>query len=59
MANAGTISPEDENLYLVSDSIEETVAYIKEKSIRAFGLKYMEPRKPFRGFFEKGLKKIF
>lgn len=59
MAIEGTISINDENLYLVSDSIEQTVAYIKERSIRAFGLKYMEPRKPFRGFFEKGLKKIF
>ena len=59
MAKEGTISMNDENLYLVSDSIEQTVAYIKERSIRAFGLKYMEPRKPFRGFFEKGLKRIF
>ncbi len=59
MADEGTISINDESLYLVSESIEETVAYIKERSIRAFGLKYMEPRKPFRGFFEKGLKKIF
>ncbi len=59
MAKDGTISINDENLYLVSDSIEQTVAYIKERSIRAFGLKYMEPRKPFRGFFEKGLKRIF
>ena len=59
MAKEGTISINDESLYLVSESIEQTVAYIKEKSIRAFGLKYMEPRKPFRGFFEKGLEKIF
>ncbi len=59
MFENGTISRVDENLYLVSDSIEETVAYIKEKSIMAFGLKYMEPKKPFRGFFEKGLKKLF
>lgn len=59
MFREGTISRNDENLYLVSQSIDETVAYIKEKSIRAFGLKYMEPKKPFRGFFEKGLKKIF
>lgn len=59
MAKEGTISINDENLYLVSESIEQTVAYIKERSIRAFGLKYMEPRKPFRGFFEKGLKRIF
>ncbi|MEO8110651.1 MAG: TIGR00730 family Rossman fold protein [Ginsengibacter sp.] len=59
MAKEGTISINDENLYLVSDSIEQTVAYIKERSIRAFGLKYMEARKPIRGFFEKGLKRIF
>ncbi len=59
MSKEGTISESDESLYLVSDSIEETISYIKEKSIMAFGLKYMEPKKPFRGFFEKGLRKIF
>ncbi len=59
MFKEGTISRNDENLYLVSDSIEETVAYIKDKSIRAFGLKYMEPQKPILAFFEKGIKKIF
>jgi uncharacterized protein (TIGR00730 family) len=53
MCEAGTISAEDEKLYLVTDSIEETIAYIKEKSIMAFGLKYMQPKKPFWGFFEK------
>lgn len=59
MFEEGTISRNDENLYLVSGSIEQTVSYIKDKSIRAFGLKYMEPKKPFSGFFEKGLKRIF
>lgn len=59
MAREGTISIADENLYLVSDSIEEIVAYIKERSIMAFGLKYMKPRKPFGALFEKGLKSIF
>lgn len=59
MVEEGTISIHDKSLYLVSESIEETVAYIKEKSIRAFGLKYMEPKKPFRGFFEKGFNRIF
>jgi uncharacterized protein (TIGR00730 family) len=58
MSDAGTISRIDKELYLVSDSIEETVKYIKEKSIMAFGLKYMKPRKPFRGFFEEGIQKI-
>lgn len=59
MFEQGTISRNDENLYLVSGSIEETVSYIKEKSIRAFGLKYMQPKKPFKGFFEKGFNRIF
>lgn len=59
MAEAGTISVSDENLFLVTDSIPETIAYIKEKSIMAFGLKYMKPQKPFWGFFEKGLQRLF
>lgn len=58
MLAAGTISLHDEKLFLVTDSIEDTIAYIKEKSIMAFGLKYMQPKKPFWGFFEKGLQKI-
>lgn len=59
MLKAHTISRDDNNLYLVTDSIQETIAYIKEKSIIAFGLKYMQPQKPFRGFFETGIKKNF
>ncbi len=58
MCNEGTISYNDQLLYLVTDSVEETVEYIKQKSIMAFGLKYMQPQKPFWVFFEKGLKKI-
>jgi uncharacterized protein (TIGR00730 family) len=58
MLKAQTISHNDNNLYLVTDSIQETIAYIKEKSIIAFGLKYMQPRKPFWGFFETGCKKV-
>jgi uncharacterized protein (TIGR00730 family) len=57
MLKEGTISANDNSLYLVTDSIQETIAYIKEKSIVAFGLKYMQPQKPFRAFFEKGFKK--
>ncbi len=59
MYKAGTISANDDRLYLVSTSVEETITYIEEKSIRAFGLKYMKPKKPFKGFLEKGLNKIF
>jgi uncharacterized protein (TIGR00730 family) len=58
MCEAGTISVDDEKLYLVTDSIDDIVAYIKEKSIMAFGLKYMQPKRPFRGFFEQGIHKI-
>lgn len=58
MFEAGTISLKEEDLYLVTDSIKETISYIKEKSIMAFGLKYMNPKKPFWGFFEEGIKKI-
>ena len=58
MFDAGTISKNDEELYLVTDSINEAITYIKERSIMAFGLTYMKPKKPFWGFFEKGLKII-
>ncbi|MEO6684017.1 MAG: TIGR00730 family Rossman fold protein [Ginsengibacter sp.] len=56
MKQAGTISVNDKSLYLVTDSIDETIEYIKEKSIIAFGLQYMRPQKPIKGLFEKGLK---
>lgn len=56
MKEAGTISPEDENLYLVTDSIPEAIQYIREKSITAFGLKYMKPRKPHWAFMERSIK---
>jgi hypothetical protein len=59
MLEEGTISESDQKLYIVTDSIPEAINYIKEKSIMAFGLKYMKPKKPFFGFFEKGFKKMF
>jgi hypothetical protein len=46
-------------LYCVTDSIPEAIEYIKEKSILAFGLKYMKPKTPFWCFLEKGFDKIF
>ncbi len=57
MLKAGTISREDQHLYFVTDSIKEAIEYIKEKSIKAFELRYEKYPKPFWGFFEKGLKK--
>jgi uncharacterized protein (TIGR00730 family) len=59
MVKEGTISSNDQKIYIVTDSIPEAIQYIKEKSIKAFGLKYMKPKKPFLGFFEKGLRGIF
>jgi uncharacterized protein (TIGR00730 family) len=58
MLEAGTISPHEAKLYYVTDSISDAIEYIKEKSIMAFGLKYMKPKKAFPGFFEKGLAEI-
>lgn len=55
MYREGTISRNDSRLYLATNSIEEAIEYIKEKSIAAFGLKYMQPKKPIKGLFEKGL----
>ena len=56
MAEAGTISSNDENLYFVTDSIPEAIDYIKVKSIAAFGLKYMKQKKALKGLFEESLK---
>lgn len=59
MFEAGTISRNDEDLYFVTNSVSEAVEYIKEKSIVAFGLKYMKPKKPFWGFLEKSWNRAF
>lgn len=59
MISAGTISAAEAKLYCVTDSIPEAIEYIKEKSILAFGLKYMKPKKPFWCFLEEGFDKIF
>ncbi len=58
MMKEGTISANDSSLYLVTDSIEEAINYIKEKSIVAFKLEYSKEPKPYWGFFEKGLKRV-
>lgn len=51
---AGTISPEDLDLVLYTDSIEDAVEHLKIKSIEQFGLKYAKP-KPAPWLFEKRL----
>jgi uncharacterized protein (TIGR00730 family) len=40
LKEAGTISPPDLDLYLLTNSVDEAVAYIRENSIKPFGLKY-------------------
>lgn len=59
MCDAGTISPNDENLYFVTDSIPDAIEYIRQKSIIGFGLHYMKAKKPFKGFFEKSFDHIY
>lgn len=45
MKKEETISPEDLNLFLFTDSIEEAVEYLKVESIQKFGLEKEKPRK--------------
>ncbi|MEO6549822.1 MAG: TIGR00730 family Rossman fold protein [Ferruginibacter sp.] len=52
MKAAGTISPEDPNLFLFTNSIDEAVAYIQKNSILKFKLQPAKPRKPRRWLWE-------
>ncbi len=57
MREQGTISEADLSLFLVTDSIDEAIAYIKKKSIEGFGLKYSTAKKrkiphPLKWLFE-------
>lgn len=47
-----TISPEDTNLFLVTDSVDEAVAYVQKNSITKFNLQPEKPRRPFKWLFE-------
>ncbi len=49
MKAAGTISPEDTQLFLFTDSVDEAVAYIQKNSITKFKLR---PEKPQRWLWE-------
>lgn len=55
MKNKGTISPEDEFLFSVTDSVDEAIQILKNQSIRRFELRHEEPR-PFRWLFERNIK---
>jgi uncharacterized protein (TIGR00730 family) len=53
MKNKNTISVTDSNLFLVTDSVDEAVAYLKQYSIQKFNLRTEKPYKPFKWLFEK------
>lgn len=53
MKQKGTISPEDLNLCLFTDSIEEAIEHLKKNAIGKFGLKHEAKRKTFWWLFEK------
>lgn len=53
MKAAGTISPEDLNLCLFTDSVEEAIKHLQQKSIIKFGLKEEEYRRPKWWFLER------
>ena len=53
LKTTATISPADTQLFLVTDSIDEAVAYIQKNSIVKFGLSAKKPHKPFRWLFEQ------
>jgi uncharacterized protein (TIGR00730 family) len=50
-----TISAEDTSLYLVTDSVDEAVAFLQQNSIVKFKLRHEQaPTRPFKWLFEKG-----
>jgi uncharacterized protein (TIGR00730 family) len=51
MKERGTISPADDQLFVVTDSVEEAVQVLREKSIGRFNLR-PEKQRPFRWLFE-------
>ncbi len=52
MKSKGTISAGDSNFFLVTDSIDEAVEYLKQNSINKFNLRTEKPYKPFKWLFE-------
>ena len=52
MKAEGTISSEDTDLFLVTDSVDEAVSYIQKNSIAKFNLQPEKPYKPFKWLFE-------
>lgn len=53
MKAVGTIGQSDIDLFLVTDSVDEAVAYIQKNSVLKFNLRPEKPYKPFKWLFEK------
>ncbi|CAN5398521.1 TIGR00730 family Rossman fold protein [soil metagenome] len=53
MKRAGTISKEDSSLFLITDSIDEAIQFIRDKSIETYGLVPKQKRKPFKWLLER------
>jgi len=54
MKTNGTISPDDYKLFLITDSIEDAIEYIRQKSIVQFNLKAEKKYTPIKWLFERG-----
>lgn len=52
MAKNATINKEDKHLFIVTDSVEDAVKLIVEKSIKKFNLQPEQRTKPFKWLFE-------
>lgn len=53
LKEAGTISPNDTDLFLFTDSVDEAVEYIKKNSIVKYKLRPKQPQKPFKCLWER------
>jgi uncharacterized protein (TIGR00730 family) len=53
MKQNGTISPADEQLYLVTDSVEEAAQFIKDRTTGKFNLRPEQAPQPFGWLLEK------
>jgi uncharacterized protein (TIGR00730 family) len=54
MPEAGTIARDDLSLFFATDSVEEAIAYLRDKAISSFGLQLGTPRR-LRWLGERGL----
>jgi hypothetical protein len=48
-----TISENDDRLFLVTDSVDEAVEFIRNNTIRQFNLQHEKTYKPFGWLFER------